>query len=416
MASPTDTNADAGATAPAAADAASSAPGPLPPFAPACDPLARVPLYPMEKLSSPLRIAVTGASGYVAGAVVARLLAAGHTVVATVRDPSNQAIVGPLKALPGAAQRLELFAADLLVPGSFDAALSGCEVVIHTASPFIINIKPGEGRARLVDPAVKGVENVIASIERTPSVTRLVLTSSIAAIMWSNPNKCRPGHHQYDETDWNGLASETVMPYAYSKTAAERRAWELARGQSRWSLVAMCPGLVLGPPLSSRTDSESVALVQRLVAGEMWPAAPPGGLSCVDVRDVAAAHCLAAVHPGAKGRYALVGADTDMRSLAGTVAGLYPGGRVWRPAFLLPRWLMVALAPLVGLPKDSAQYTMGFSSSFDTSKVRTELGLAFTPIEVTLRDMVEDLAARGLARHPKPSAADPAAKQHLQKQ
>lgn len=58
------------------------------PYAPASDPLSRVPLYPEELRAAagpPLTVAVTGATGYVAGAVVARLLAAGHIVHGTVR-------------------------------------------------------------------------------------------------------------------------------------------------------------------------------------------------------------------------------------------------------------------------------------------------------------------------------------------
>ncbi len=73
-----------------------------------------------------------------------------------------------------------------------------------------------------------------------------------------------------------------------------------------WSLVALHPGLVLGPPLGRRTDSESIGLVRRMLSGEMYPAAPYAGVNCVDVRDVAVAHCLAMLQPGAKGRWVWV--------------------------------------------------------------------------------------------------------------
>lgn len=59
------------------------------------------------------------------------------------RDPTNEALVGPLKALPGAAQRLRLFRADLMEAGSFDEAVAGCDYVLHTASPFVINVRAG---------------------------------------------------------------------------------------------------------------------------------------------------------------------------------------------------------------------------------------------------------------------------------
>lgn len=44
---------------------------------------------------------------------------------ATVRNPSDEARLGVLKALPGAAERLSFWQADLLVPGSFDMAIDG---------------------------------------------------------------------------------------------------------------------------------------------------------------------------------------------------------------------------------------------------------------------------------------------------
>jgi hypothetical protein len=69
----------------------------------------RKPLFPAETGGPRLTIAVTGASGYLAGTIVRRLLAAGHTVHGTVRDPGNAAKVGHLLAMPGAAERLKLF-------------------------------------------------------------------------------------------------------------------------------------------------------------------------------------------------------------------------------------------------------------------------------------------------------------------
>eukprot|EP00198_Chlamydomonas_reinhardtii_P013020 XP_001702357.1 heme peroxidase-related protein [Chlamydomonas reinhardtii] len=364
----------------------------LPPYTPASEPLARVPLYPEEASAAATRVAVTGATGYVAGNVVARLLAAGHIVHATVRDPYNEAAVAPLKALPGAAERLKLFKADLLSEGSFDGAVSGCEYVLHTASPFSMNVRPSQSRALLIEPAVRGVDNVLAAVERSPSVKRVVLTSSIAAVVLSTPEQARPGTHYYDESSWNNAASESVIPYAYSKTLAEKRAWELCKQQSRWSLVTICPGLVLGPPVSSRSDSESIRLVTRMMRGEMWPAAPWAGLNFVDVRDVAAAHTLAMSHPKAEGRYILSSCDAMLHDLPGAVSRLYPGGRLAPPRFFLPRWLVWL-------------FSVGFRCVMNTAKVQNQLGLRFVAPALTLRDMIEDLAARGLIAHPKPAVA-----------
>ena len=78
-------------------------------------------------------VCVTGAGGFIASWIVRGLLERGYTVHGSVRDPARSGV--HIKALPGAAERLQLFPADLLTPGSFRDAISGCSAVIHTASP-----------------------------------------------------------------------------------------------------------------------------------------------------------------------------------------------------------------------------------------------------------------------------------------
>lgn len=58
-------------------------------------------------------------------------------------------------------------------------------------------------------------------------------------------------------------------------------------------------------------------------------------------------------HHPATPRYILVGSNTMTHKLAEEVAGLYPGGRVRRPLFFVPKWLVWLLAPAVGLPRDA---------------------------------------------------------------
>lgn len=102
------------------------------------------PLTAAEQKAKPLRICVTGAGGYLAGHIVQRLLAAGHTVHATVRQPNSSSATRHLLAMPGAADRLKLFKADLMDPGAFDEAIAGCDVVVHTASPYLLKVPKGE--------------------------------------------------------------------------------------------------------------------------------------------------------------------------------------------------------------------------------------------------------------------------------
>jgi nucleoside-diphosphate-sugar epimerase len=145
-------------------------------------------------------VCVTGASGFIASELVASLLARGLRVNGTVRSVAKAA---HLQILPGAAERLVLFEADLLGDGTaFDAAVAGCRVVFHTACPFIVTARAAElGESFFVQPAVKGTEAVLAACARAggASLRRVVLTSSCAAIFKKNV----PADHVYDEGTWN---------------------------------------------------------------------------------------------------------------------------------------------------------------------------------------------------------------------
>jgi dihydroflavonol-4-reductase len=79
-------------------------------------------------------ILVTGATGYIAGWIIERLLKQGYTVHATVRDPSKKNKIQHLYDLAEQSSgHIQFFKADLLETGSFDEAMKDCEIVIHTA-------------------------------------------------------------------------------------------------------------------------------------------------------------------------------------------------------------------------------------------------------------------------------------------
>lgn len=128
-------------------------------------------------------VCVTGASGYIASWIVKFLLHRGYTVKATVRDPNDSKKVDHLLNLDGAKERLHLFKANLLEEGSFDSVVQGCHGVFHTASPFYHDVK--DPQVELLDPAVKGTLNVLKSCVNSPTLKRVVLTSSIAAVAYN---------------------------------------------------------------------------------------------------------------------------------------------------------------------------------------------------------------------------------------
>jgi nucleoside-diphosphate-sugar epimerase len=68
----------------------------------------------------------------------------------------------------------------------------------------------------------------------------------------------------------NDQATETEFSYELSKTLAEKAAWDVARAQSRWELVVVNPGLVMGPPmLAEHAGTQSIHIMRRNMRGDL---------------------------------------------------------------------------------------------------------------------------------------------------
>ncbi len=340
-------------------------------------------------------VLVTGASGYVAGWLVQRLLEEGLTVHAAVRDPAARDKLRHLDALAERlGGRLHYFKADLLQPDSYDAAMAGCSVVFHTASPFTLTVR--DAQRELVEPALAGTRNVLASVARYDSVTRVVLTSSCAAIYGDNADvSAAPGGVLTEEV-WNSSSSLTHQPYSYSKTVAERAAWEAAQAQSRWRLVVINPSLVIGPGVNPHATSESFHLVRQLGDGTLKMGVPDYPFGAVDVRDVAEAHLRAAFLPQASGRHIVSAHETSLLQLSEYLQPRY-GQRYPLPRKLLPKWLVWLVGPLAdkSMTRAGVARNVGWPWRADHSKSRRALGLDYRPLSESVNDMFQQLIDSG---------------------
>ncbi|MET7507055.1 NAD-dependent epimerase/dehydratase family protein [Streptomyces albidoflavus] len=338
-------------------------------------------------------VLVTGATGYVASWIVTSLLDAGVTVHAAVRDPGNTAKVGHLlraaDALPGT---LRLFASDLLREGSYREAMAGCRIVIHTASPFVRTVR--DPQRDLVDPAVRGTRNVLSTANEVDTVERVVLTSSVAAMIGDAEDILRIPGRTVTEEAWNTTSSLTREPYSFSKTLAEKEAWRIAEAQDRWRLVTVNPGLVIGPALNADPTSESFTIARQMISGEARFGAPRIALAVVDVREVAYAHLAAAFLPEAEGRHLVVAESTDVVDLARRLLPAY-GKRYPLPRRGVPKPLAVALAPAIGLERGYLRRNIGFPLRGDTTKSRRMLGVRYRPAQRSMEDMLQQLTEAG---------------------
>ena len=344
-------------------------------------------------------VLVTGANGYVASWLVKRLLEDGKTVHAAVRSPENDRKVGHLKKLAAAAPgNIKFFQADLLTPGSYTDAMRGCQLVYHTASPFTTDVQ--DPQRELIEPALRGTENVLQSANEVETVRRVVVTSSCAAIYTDAIDTVNAPGGRLTEEIWNTTASLDYQPYSYSKTVAERRAWEMANAQNRWDLVTINPCLILGPSLNpNATTSESVNIMKTLGGGEMKLGAPRIGVGVVDIRDVAEAHYRAGYTPAAQGRYITAGHETDFLEMGEVLLPKF-GDRFPLPTRALPKWLLMIVGPLTNklFTRKFIRNNVNIPWRADNSKIKDELDMTFRPLRETMEETFGNLVEEGVIK------------------
>lgn len=339
-------------------------------------------------------VAVTGIAGFLASHIAKRLLEEGYRVRGSVRSLRKEASYAHLLRLEGAKERLELVEADLLAPEGFPKVVEGAHYVLHTASPYTLNVEDPE--RDLVRPAVDGTRNVLEACTSSSSVERVVVTSSMAAIT-DEPESTRV----LTEDDWNESSSLRRNPYYYSKTLAERAAWDFvgARRPS-WDLVVVNPFLVIGPSLSPGINTSNQMFVD-LLAGQ-YPGIMNLTWGFVDVRDAAEAHVRAMTTTEAKGRYICAGETISMRDVVSLMTE--DAQKHARKSSLPKLGLDCAAGDFAvkvasyGQPGGVGQYLrshVGRVPRYDTSKIRRDLGMTFRPARESILDSIADLARAG---------------------
>jgi nucleoside-diphosphate-sugar epimerase len=346
----------------------------------------------MSNVDKSKPVLVTGATGYVAGWLVKKLLEEGITVHAAVRNPDNKAKVKHLDDIASQAKgNIVYFKSDLLQEGSYAEAMEGCELVYHTASPFTSDYK--DPQKELIDPAVKGTANVLDQASKTQSVKRVVVTSSCAAI-YTDASDCAKTPNGYlTEEIWNTTASLTYQPYSYSKLLAEKKAWEISKTQDKFDLITINPSLVLGPALNAASvTSESYSLLKQIGDGTFKAGVPKVGIGIVDVRDVAEAHYQAGYNQNAKGRYITSAHNTTLYDAATELLNRY-GLKYPLPTRPVPKWLLMIVGPFINkqLTRRYIKNNVNVEWKADHSKIKNELGISFRPLKETMEDSFEVL-------------------------
>lgn len=269
-----------------------------------------------------MRILLLGSSGLLGHNVLNCLLGKGHSVVALVRNAETLADVAGNKALT-------VVNGSLLDVAALREAAKGCDAIVNCAGTTDMSLLRYDDYV----PVNKTLVEYILEVMGDVGIDRLVHVSSANTIGFGTPQN--PGT-EADEI----RAPFSRSFYAQSKLEAEKiLTWE-ARQHPERHIVVLNPGFMVGP-YDFKPSSGKLLLAaykRRLMA------APGGGKSFVDVREVADTVANALTMGRSGERYLLTGEAMSLRDFYALQARLC-GYR--QRLVVLPDWL-VALVGRVG--------------------------------------------------------------------
>jgi dihydroflavonol-4-reductase len=326
-------------------------------------------------------VLVTGVSGYIGHHCAAELLKKGYNVRGTVRSLSKvPTITAGLAKVSDKAQSIEFFEADLLDDAGWEEALSGCDFLLHVASPFIMG-EP-DSPDDLIKPAVEGTKRAL-NFAKAAGVKRVVLTSSTVAAMADKVSGvCGP-------SDW--ADPDKVGSYAKSKILAEKAAWEFFNAQQdadKMELVSINPGGVMGPTLTGTLTGQSVTMIKDMIEGKV-PMIPDIAVGMVDVREVAEVHVAALSVANVSGKRFLLSSEAPvpMMNVAKILksSGYEKVSTRKAPKFLLwmMSWIDKDVKGMLGF--------VGKKVACDNTSTKEVFGWQPMPFEKTLLDMAKSI-------------------------
>ena len=317
-----------------------------------------------------MRLAVTGADGFVGRHVCRTALARGIAVRPIVRDETCAERFGGLCTCASS----PVVVGDIGPSTDWTAALDGVDAVVHLAARVHVMDEAAEDPLEAYrEINVHGTEHLARSASAA-GVSRFVFVSSVKV-----NGESTTGRAPFSERD----VPAPEDPYGVSKHEAEQA---LARVGAETTLetVVVRPPLVYGPGVGGNLSR----LLGMIAGGRPIPlGSVRNRRSLIGVENLADVLVLCSMHPAAAGRTFMV-SDGDDVSTADLVRRLAEG--MGRPSRLVPVPLFLLKSGLGMIGKSEVYDRLAGSLEVDASVVRTVLD--WTP-PVPVRQGLLDTAA-----------------------
>lgn len=339
----------------------------------------------MPPIAKGSTVAVTGSAGFIGSWVVKLLLSKGYRVRACVRDVNDSKKTDFLKAMPAyASGRLTLHSANLDEAGCFDEIFQGCQGVCHVSH---VSTYDDQDYVKMV------CDHIIESVNNSQSVNRVIVTSSIAAVLSEADIfelERRPVCYEDRYPDeLNPKRTAERQGYSMGKVLAQRAFSDAAQKNGTWDAVTCCPADNVGPILSAHQKDMGPWQhnIETMLLGKYFQNGAYRPWMTVDVRDDAACHIglLESVAVSNGERY--IAWSTDKRNVEDICASIDR---------LLPE-----------LGHDAPEVTDDFPERIQVreeelrrvwagvelrnDRIRSVVPITFRPLDESIRDCVESL-------------------------
>lgn len=216
-------------------------------------------------------VLLTGATGFIGLRILQGLLNAGYSVRAVVRSQrKGQWLIDRVRASAKCPTSglSTIVVTDFTADGAFDHAARGASAIIHVASPITSSDDPADWERDFVTTAVKGSTEILEAAHHSKSVRRVILTSSMVAMLplfnlFKDPGDLALNAESRSQNMQPPYPAK-MMAYAAGKIAALNAAesW-VEKQEPDFDIIHLCPSFVVG-------QDDTVTTAKELCKGSNW--------------------------------------------------------------------------------------------------------------------------------------------------